>query len=126
MSLFRYRCFNFCEYYYNIESEKPIKCKKCGEYIRPDVVWFGEQLPEEALKTSYSFIKECDLFFSIGTSSVVQPAASFPFIAKENGAFLVEININDTPVTGISDITIKGKSAEILSFISEEIKKFLT
>ncbi|MFQ6032074.1 MAG: NAD-dependent deacetylase [Candidatus Zixiibacteriota bacterium] len=73
----------------------PPKCT-CGGNIRPDVVWFGEMLPQEALNYAFGVSSGCDLFFSVGTSAVVHPAASLPLIAKRGGAYVVEVNIEPT------------------------------
>lgn len=82
--------------------------------LRPDVVWFGEQLPFEALAAADEALATCDLFLSIGTSSVVQPAASFIQIAGQNGAVTVEINPEATPISRLVDFSLRGKSGTIL------------
>ena len=87
---------------------------QCGGKIRPDVVWFGEMLPEEVIKKAFALSSNCDLFFSIGTSAVVHPAASLPLLAKRNGAYLVEINIEPTELSFISDELLLGKAGEVL------------
>ena len=76
----------------------------CGGLLRPDVVWFGEVLPERMLELSFDASKNCDVFFSIGTSAVVQPAASLPLVAKENGAMTIEINTEKTSISNTSEI----------------------
>jgi len=91
----------------------PPKCP-CGGNIRPDVVWFGEMLPQDAINYSFAVSQDCDLFFSVGTSAVVHPAASLPLIAKRGGAYVVEINISPTEITHIVDESLFGKSGEIL------------
>jgi NAD-dependent deacetylase len=82
--------------------------------LRPDVVWFGEQLPFEALTAADEALATCDLFFSIGTSSVVHPAAGFIQVAAQNGAHTIEINPEPTPVSRLVDHSLRGKSGEIL------------
>jgi len=94
-------------------SEYPPRCS-CGGIRRPDVVWFGEQLPEEAIAAAEQALGRCDLFLSIGTSAVVQPAASFIHVARGHGAKTVEINSERTPISGIVDLSLVGKSGEIL------------
>lgn len=89
-------------------------CPKCGAKLRPDVVWFGEMLPREALETALQATRDCRIFFSIGTSSLVQPAANLALVAKQNGASLVEINTKVTPLTTMVDFFFNGKSGEIL------------
>ncbi len=94
-------------------SELPPRCP-CGSLLRPDVVWFGESLPPEALAEAWSAVKGCDLFFSIGTSALVQPAASLPIMAKEEGAFVVEVNPTWTPITPFVDAYFQGSAGEII------------
>jgi len=114
-NIHRNKCFK-CEKIYpeGVESEQiPPKCS-CGGFLRPDVVWFGELLPAGILEKSYQLSQSCDLFFSIGTSALVHPAASLPLYAKKNGAYLVEINPGPTEISHLVDETILGKSGEIL------------
>ncbi len=91
-----------------------LACPNCGSLIRPDVVWFGETLPRDAIEHAFQKARQCDVFFSIGTSAVVEPAASLPRFAKSSGAFLVEINPNETPISGIADVVVRGKAGEAL------------
>jgi NAD-dependent deacetylase len=90
------------------------QCKKCGGLVRPDVVWFGEMLPVEAYSKAEASARRCDLFFSIGTSSVVYPAASLPFTALSHGAYVVEINRESTDLSSRANETLFGKAGEIL------------
>jgi NAD-dependent deacetylase len=85
-----------------------------GEPLRPAVVWFGENLPEDAVVAALEALRTCDLFLSIGTSSVVYPAAGLIHAARQAGATTIEINPDATPITGIVDIALRGKSGEIL------------
>lgn len=89
-------------------------CDACGGMLRPDVVWFGESLPKAALEAAVTAARSCDVFFSIGTSGIVQPAASLPFAARNKGAVVVEINLESTPLTEKADFFLQGKSGEIL------------
>lgn len=89
-------------------------CPKCGAPLRPDVVWFGENLPEDGLQAAIAAANTCQVFFSIGTSGLVQPAASLAFWAKKRGAALVEINYEPTPLSEHVDYAFHGKSGEIL------------
>ena len=95
-------------------SEVPPSCPSCGAFLRPDVVWFGEMLPTSALQEAFKAARNCDLFFSVGTSGLVQPAASLPFEALRSGAVLVEVNPNDTPLTQHVEDTLRGRAGEIL------------
>ncbi len=91
----------------------PPRCR-CGGLLRPDVVWFGEALPPEALQEAFDFAERCDVFFVVGTSAVVQPAASLPAVARRRGAYLVEVNLEPTPLTPLAHESYHGKAAEIL------------
>jgi NAD-dependent deacetylase len=85
------------------------------------VVWFGEALPRDQLEAAVEAARACDVFFSIGTSGVVQPAASLPFAAHNRGAVVVEINAEPTPLTPKADFVSEGKSGEILPRLVEAI-----
>ena len=74
-------------------DERPPRCPRCGGLVRPAVVWFGEQLPAQALDDALAATKDCDLFFSIGTSGTVEPAASLPYRALDRGATVVISNL---------------------------------
>ena len=92
----------------------PPRCPRCGGYLRPDVVWFGETLPLEAFEASLAASRHCEVFFSIGTSSLVYPAASLPSEARAAGAVVVEINPQPTPLTDEADFSLRGPSGVIL------------
>ncbi len=89
-------------------------CESCGSLLRPHVVWFGEMLETQVLNAAYEAIARCDLMMVIGTSGVVQPAASMGVQAKRNGAPVAEINLEPTPYSEVYNISISGKSGEIL------------
>jgi len=95
---------------------------KCGGYLRPDVVWFGELLAQEALESAQQASSQAELFFSVGTSAMVYPAASLPFLARECGGFVVEINTQETEITPLVDEHLPGKAGEILPVILEFLK----
>ena len=92
----------------------PPSCPNCGAPLRPDVVWFGETLPAEALKAATLAASSCDVFFSIGTSSLVQPAASLASDALRCGAVIVEINPSETPLSRGADYALRGPAGEML------------
>jgi len=98
------------------------RCSTCNGLIRPDVVWFGELLPEHDWEMSVAAAQNADLFLSIGTSGVVYPAASLPMTARQSGAYVVEINIEPTELSHRVDETILGKSGEILPKFVEFLK----
>jgi NAD-dependent deacetylase len=96
-----------------VPLEIPPKCG-CGALLRPDVVWFGEQLPVRVIEDAFTAASNADLVMVIGTSGVVQPAASLAVRAKNSGAFVIEINIESTPLTDITDVFLRGKAAQTL------------
>jgi NAD-dependent deacetylase len=95
-------------------GEVPPRCPDCGAQLRPDVVWFGERLPQEALHAAWEAAQNCDLFFSIGTSGIVEPAASLPYLALQSGACVVEINPNPTPLTDQATYELRAPAARAL------------
>lgn len=96
------------------EAEFVPRCAACGGLLRPDVVWFGEALPRVELEAAVQAARACDVFFSIGTSGVVQPAASLAHAARNKGAIVIEINMEPTPLTPKADYFLAGRSGEIL------------
>ncbi len=106
-------CGRFAEDWADDSEEVP-RCQLCGGLLRPDVVWFGEALPRAALEAAVEASRACELFLSIGTSGVVQPAASLAFAAHNRGAALIEVNPDSTPLTPKVDYFVQGKSGELL------------
>lgn len=96
------------------DADVPPSCPRCGASLRPDVVWFGEMLPQEALEEAFESAQNCDLFFSIGTSSLVQPAASLPFEALRSAVAVVEINLDETPLSRHAEYALRGRAGEVL------------
>ncbi len=101
-------------------EEIPPRCE-CGALLRPDIVWFGEGLPETALQHAFEVCRSCDLMLVVGTSAVVQPAASMPLLAKQAGAGVIEVNPDTTPITPFVDLHFEGKAAEILPAIAAQV-----
>ncbi len=95
-------------------TEIPPHCPHCNGLLRPDVVWFGESLPAEALNTAYQAMNSCQVLFSIGTSSLIEPAASLPYVALNNDVTVVEINPLNTPLTPIVNFSLPHAAGEIL------------
>lgn len=92
-------------------------CRECGGSMRPDVVLFGEMLPPGAYELAARRAVECDLCFVVGTSALVYPAAYVPEIAREAGAFLVEVNPEPTPLSGLCHEVLSGKAGEVLPLL---------
>ncbi|MCH8964153.1 MAG: NAD-dependent deacylase [Planctomycetes bacterium] len=94
-------------------SRRPA-CDDCGGLLRPGVVWFGEMLPPDALKAAQEAVGRCQAMLVVGTSSVVEPAASMAGWARAHGALVVEINLERTPLSEQADECLYGKAGEIL------------
>jgi NAD-dependent deacetylase len=93
--------------------EIPPHCPHCRGLIRPGVVWFGEAIDPNVLARSAQ-VADCDLFLTIGTSSVVYPAAGLIHEAKRHGAYTVEINVEKTPASDLLDLALTGAAEQIL------------
>ncbi|MBN2344800.1 MAG: NAD-dependent deacylase [Candidatus Aminicenantes bacterium] len=94
-------------------AELPPYCP-CGGLLKPDFIFFGEGIPELALKRSYQEASKADLFLIVGSSGEVQPACQIPVLAKSRGAKLVEINLRESNFTPISDVFLQGPATEIV------------
>ncbi len=99
---------------WNDGGELPPRCPRCGGLLRPDVVWFGEVLPGEALRAALSAAESCDVFLSVGTSGLVEPAASLPVAALQRGAVVVEVNPRPTPLTAHVPFALRGPAGQVL------------
>jgi len=114
------KCHKFYNEEFEIKDKVPV-CQ-CGGLIRPDVVWFGEYLPEDQFNASEKAARQCDIFFIVGTSAVVYPAASLIYVAKENNAYLIEVNIEGTEASHLMDESYYGKAGDVLPEILEKYK----
>lgn len=123
-SIVKIKC-SVCDYSENILteiSEFPPLCK-CGNILRPDVVWFGEPLPQDVWQNAIEFASESDLMIIVGTSLLVSPANSLPLYAKQNNATLIEINVKNTEMSGEMDEIIRNTSVKILPKLVSLFKK---
>ena len=111
-------CGVFAEEWQERENEVP-RFPVCGGLLRPDVVWFGESLPRAELEAAVEASRSCELFLSIGTSAIVQPAASLPYAARNRGATVVEVNPDATSLTPKAHYFLQGKSGELLPNLIE-------
>ncbi len=117
-SLWRQRCEKEKILFEHMDNGKYIKRKcDCGEWLRPDIIWFQDMLDQNTVDIATRSIGECDLFISIGTSATVWPAASYPSLAKNSGAFCVEINPEETEYSYIYDMNIRQPASAGLSEI---------
>jgi len=124
-NIFRSRCTQ-CDSKFDTSllKEKIPRCPKCGGIIRPDVVWFGEMLNEDLLKRCYEVLTITDAIFVIGTSNQVYPAAGFPLLVKQHGGKIIEINLNNTPLSPIADVFLQGKATLWMKAILEKLKEW--
>jgi NAD-dependent deacetylase len=107
-------------------TDKLPHCKLCNGLLRPGVVWFGENLPHGVLETAFQASNECEIFLSIGTSGIVQPAASLPMVALQNKALIIEVNPNTTPLTPFTTLSLQGTAVEIIPAITDRVIDPLT
>lgn len=98
----------------DVPIQVPPHCKACGGLLRPHIVWFGESLDPDDIQAALDAAESCDVFLVVGTSGIVQPAASFVSVAKRAGAFVIEANLDSTPNTGIVDVHLAGRAADVL------------
>jgi len=114
-NIFRFKCFDQNHPVDSVPENNgvPPTCH-CGSFIRPDVVWFGEMLPDDAIENAYRVLAACDAILVVGTSGTVFPAASFPDVARQSGARIVEINPEETAVTPEADVFLRGAAGKIL------------
>lgn len=116
-----------CETFYSSKDftyEGKVPHCKCGGLIRPDIVWFGEMLPQDVFSSAEKAARECDIIFVVGTSAVVYPAAYIPIDAKRNGAYMVELNLERTELSHMADESYFGKAGEILPLLLKAYKEF--
>ncbi len=115
-SLVRIRCSG-CRHKQSVgfdESPGPPGCPECGEPMRPDVVWFGEALDEDIFRTAVRAVISSEVFLTVGTSSLVYPAAGLVEAAADGEAHIIEVNLEPTPATPLADVALHGKATEIL------------
>ena len=127
-SIWHVRCFQPCEAGRRnwIDNTVPLpnlppRCPHCGGYVRPGVVWFGEGLDPADLDAAGAAAANCDVFLTIGTSSIVYPAAGLVHHAKRHGARTVEINVEATEASDLVDVSIRGRAEEILPQLASEL-----
>jgi NAD-dependent deacetylase len=120
-NIFRYKCFDMGHPVDELprDDRVPPRCR-CGSMIRPDVVWFGEVLPEEAVERAYTALESCDVMLVVGTSGIVYPVAGFPGVARRAGARIIEINPEATPITQLADVFLEGTAGDVLPRLAGE------
>lgn len=105
------------EIYQQLETELPPTCGACSGMLKPEVVFFGESLPPGVLSEAQIESSQCDLFMVIGSSLVVQPAATLPVMAKQTGAKLVIINKDPTPLDSHANLVFHNRASEVLEAV---------
>ena len=118
-NIWRARCTT-CRFFHDnsAQGKRPDACLECGNFLRPDVVLFGEMLPMGAFEFAAERASRCELCFVIGTSGLVYPAAGIPEIAKAAGAYVCEVNPEQTPLSDLCDEVVTGKAGEVLPLFS--------
>ena len=103
-------------------TDEPPTCEKCDGLLKPDFIFFGEGIPEEAYEKSLEAARNCEVMIVIGTTGEIVPASTLPYMAKEMGAKIIEINTNESAYTNtITDIFLKGRATEVMAKIISQI-----
>lgn len=105
-----------------VSNEYPLICPKCNGILRPEIVWFGESLPAIPLQKAFIASRNCAVFLSIGTSGIVEPAASLPFEALNLGAVGIEVNLNQTGFSDYAHFSLRYKASDVLPIIVSILK----
>jgi NAD-dependent deacetylase len=118
-SMHRYKCLSerhtgFTRADFAGQAEKPPRCPHCGDLLRPEVVWFGEALPESEMARAFALARRCGAMLVVGTSGVVQPAARIPPLAADFGAFVVDVNPERDALAAAASTFLKGTGGEVL------------
>ena len=124
-SIHRLRCHRHCSHYelWQDSTTHPENCPSCGALIRPDVVLFGEPLNEDLLSFAEAAARNADVFFSVGTSSSVQPASGLPVMAKLVGALVVEVNLHETAFSEHADYSIRSSAGQFFHELLAQYRK---
>ena len=105
------------------EEREPPPCPACGSPLRPDVVWFGEMLPADAVERAWSLAERCDAMLLVGTSGTVWPAAELPLVARRRGARIVEVNPTPSELTHAADVFLAGPAGEVLPALVDAVAR---
>lgn len=104
------------------DEAPPPPCPGCGSPLRPDVVWFGEMLPDAAVQRAWTLAERCDVLLVVGTSGTVWPAAELPYVARRAGARVVEVNPAPSEVTRVADLFLAGSAGTVLPRLVQEVQ----
>lgn len=105
------------------QDAKPPRCPECGDMLRPEVVWFGEALPEDAIDRAQRLSARCDVMLVVGTSGVVFPAAAMPLIAAQAGATVIDVNPEYDASAAQATVFLKGPGGEVLPRLVEAVRQ---
>ena len=104
------------------DEQAPPPCPVCGSPLRPDVVWFGETLPEDAAARAWGLAERCDAMLLVGTSGTVWPAAELPRVARSRGARVIEVNPVPSELAHLADVVLAGPAGEVLPALLEAMR----
>lgn len=117
-SIVRMRCLDACGVVYAAPADLPVgeppRCPRCGSWLRPDVVWFGEMLDPAVLGEAERRCREADAVLVVGTSGLVYPAAGLPLLARRSGARVVVVNPQPSGIDAAADAVVRGTAAGVL------------
>ena len=118
-SLRRYKCLSgqhtgFTREDFAGQTARPPRCPRCGDLLRPDVVWFGEYLPEQVMRAAYRASAACDAMLVVGTSGAVQPAASLPYLARDAHAVVIDVNPEEDELSEMATIFLQDRAGTAL------------
>lgn len=103
----------------------PAPCGECGGAVKYDTVMFGEPVPEDTMSEARRQTDLADCMVAIGTSATVRPASGLLWIAKSNGARIIEINPNETKLTPIADLAVRGKASTAVPMLADAVSRFI-
>jgi NAD-dependent deacetylase len=115
-------CHAVCKAYEINFDHLPPTCRQCGGVLKPGFVFFGESIPQLPLAAAYEAASLSEVFLVIGTTGEVMPANQIPFMAKNNGAKIIEVNPHESNYTNaITDVFLKGKATEVMELLAKEL-----
>jgi NAD-dependent deacetylase len=113
------------ESFERIRSGEPAPECPCGGYLKPDTISFGQAMPEREVSAAIDLARKADCFVVVGSTLEVQPAASIPLYALDEGAYLAIINLTETPLDEMSHLIIRGRAGTVLGMLADAVEKTL-